>query len=324
MFDKFDLKAENAASIGQVHLAYKGGKKLAVKIQYPGVAESISSDLKMARPLAVQLLKLNDAEIDRYFKEVEERLLEESNYDLELKRSVEITNACAHIPDLFFPKYYPEYSSNRILTMDWLEGLHLKEFLDTNPSQEVRNKIGQALWDFYDYQMHTLRMIHADPHPGNFLMTNDGKLGILDFGCIKVIPDDYYQNYFALMNPDTLEDDAKIQKIFWDLDFLLKEDSQKEQAFFSDIFKQMIRLLGRPFDSHTFDFGAEGYVDEIYKFLDYIANMPELKNSNSARGSQHGLYVNRTYFGLYTILNDLKANIRTTKPDWVTPKHLKA
>ncbi|WP_337045182.1 ABC1 kinase family protein [Emticicia sp. 17c] len=323
IFDKFDLKAENAASIGQVHTAYKDGKKLAIKIQYPGVAESISSDLKMARPLAVQLLKLNDAEIDRYFKEVEERLLEESDYDLELRRSVEITDACSHIPHLFFPKYYPEYSSNRILTMDWIEGLHLKEFLDTNPSQEIRNQIGQALWDFYDFQMHTLRKVHADPHPGNFLMTPDGQLGVIDFGCIKVIPDDYYENYFALMNPDTLNDDDKIQKIFWDLDFLLKEDSPKEQAFFSEIFKQMIRLLGRPFNAHTFDFGSEGYVDEIYKFLDYIANMSELKNGNSARGSQHGLYVNRTYFGLYSILNDLKANIRTTKPDWVTPVHLK-
>jgi predicted unusual protein kinase regulating ubiquinone biosynthesis (AarF/ABC1/UbiB family) len=324
MFDKFDLKAENAASIGQVHKAEKNGKKLAVKIQYPGIADSISSDLKMARPLAVQLLNLNDAEIDRYFKEVEEKLLEESNYDLELQRSVEITNACCHIPDLFFPKYYPEYSSKRILTMDWIEGQHLKEFLDTNPSQEVRNRIGQALWDFYDYQMHTLRQVHADPHPGNFLMTPDGRLGVIDFGCVKVIPEDYYDNYFALINPDTLQDEAEIQRIFWVLDFIVEEDSPKNRVFFSDLFKKMIELLGRPFNSNTFDFGQAGYVEEIYNFFEYVAKLPELKDAKAARGSQHGLYVNRTYFGLYTILNDLKAEIKTTKPDWLTPKHLKA
>jgi len=154
-------------------------------------------------------------------------------------------------------------------------------------------------------------------------MTADGRLGVIDFGCVKVIPDDYYDNYFALMNPDTLGDEAKMEKIFWTLDFLLKEDSPQERVFFMDLFKQMIRLLGRPFDAHTFDFAKEGYVDEIYKFLDYISKLPELKSAKSARGSQHGLYVNRTYFGLYSILNDLKANIRTTKPDWVTPKHLK-
>lgn len=324
IFDKFDLKAENAASIGQVHKAEKNGKRLAVKIQYPGIADSISSDLKMARPLAVQLLNLNDAEIDRYFMEVEEKLLEESNYDLELQRSVEITNACSHVPDLFFPKYYPEYSSKRILTMDWIEGQHLKEFLDTKPSQKIRNRIGQALWDFYDYQMHTLRQVHADPHPGNFLMTPDGRLGVIDFGCVKVIPEDYYDNYFALINPDTLQDEAEVQRIFWVLDFIVEEDSPKNRVFFSDLFKKMIELLGRPFNSNTFDFGQAGYVDEIYNFFEYVAKLPELKDAKAARGSQHGLYVNRTYFGIYTILNDLKANIKTTKPDWLTPKHLKS
>jgi predicted unusual protein kinase regulating ubiquinone biosynthesis (AarF/ABC1/UbiB family) len=322
IFDEFDLNAQDAASIGQVHLAKKNGKKMAVKIQYPGIAESISSDLKMARPLAVTLLNLNDADIDRYFTEVEEKLKEESDYDLELRRSMEITQACAHIPDLFFPKYYPEYSSNRILTMDWLEGMHLKEFLDTNPSQAVRDKIGQALWDFYDFQMHTLRQVHADPHPGNFLMTNSGQLGIIDFGCVKEIPVDYYDNYFALINPDIFENEPEIMRIFWHLEFLLKEDSPKLQAFLTEVFKTMIRLLGRPFNSHTFDFGQKDYVDEIYAFFEYVAKLPELKTASAARGSQHGLYVNRTYFGLYTILNDLGAEVITTKPAWLTPKHL--
>jgi predicted unusual protein kinase regulating ubiquinone biosynthesis (AarF/ABC1/UbiB family) len=207
--------------------------------------------------------------------------------------------------------------------MDWIEGQHLKEFLDTNPSQEVRDRIGQALWDFYDYQMHTLRQVHADPHPGNFLMTPDGRLGVIDFGCVKVIPEDYYDNYFALINPDTLQDEAEVQRIFWVLDFIVEEDSPKNRVFFSDLFKKMIELLGRPFNSNTFDFGQAGYVDEIYNFFEYVAKLPELKDAKAARGSQHGLYVNRTYFGLYTILNDLKAEIKTTKPDWLTPKHLK-
>jgi hypothetical protein len=86
----------------------------------------------------------------------------------------------------------------------------------------------------------------------------------------------------------------------------------------------MIQLLGRPFNSHTFDFGQAGYVDEIYNFLEKIAKLPELKTAKAARGSQHGLYVNRTYFGIYTILSDLKAEINITKPAWLTPKHLDA
>lgn len=206
LFDKFDINSVNAASIGQVHQAWKDGKKLAVKVQYPGVADSVSSDLKIAKPLAVRLLNLDERQIDYFMQEVESKLLEETDYELELRRSIEISQACSHIEGLVFPLYYPELSSRRILTMDWLEGLHLREFLATNPSQAVRDRIGQLLWDFYDHQIHTLRQVHADPHPGNFLMRADGTMGVIDFGCIKVIPDYFYDNYFQLINPDTMLD----------------------------------------------------------------------------------------------------------------------
>lgn len=315
IFDTFDFEASNAASIGQVHRAVKDGKQLAVKIQYPGVASSISSDLRMARPLAVQLLKLNDAEIDRYFKEVETKLLEEADYTLELRRSQEITEQCSKIDNLFFPKYYPEYSSERIITMDWLNGLHLKEFLATNPDQETRNQVGQALWDFYHYQMHELKAVHADPHPGNFLFTNQGKLGIIDFGCIKEIPADFYDTYFALINPAILNHKDKMLSIFRELEFILDEDSPELVTFFFDLFYKMIELLGRPFAESTFDFGDDSYVDEVYGYFEYVAGIDELKNANAARGSQHGLYINRTFFGLYTLLNDLKAKVNISLPE---------
>jgi len=322
LFDKFEMNAVNAASIGQVHLAWKDGKKLAVKVQYPGVADSVSSDLRIAKPLAVSLLNLNERDIDRYMGEVETKLLEETDYELELQRSVYISEACASIPGLVFPQYYSELSSKRILTMDWLDGQHLKDFLQTNPSQEVRNRIGQSLWDFYHHQIHTLRQVHADPHPGNFLMRPDGSLGVIDFGCVKVIPDFFYDNYFRLINFDTLEDDALTTQIFRNLEFIVPEDSPREEAFFSDLFKQMIRLLGKPFSVNEFDFGDETYFDSVYAFADELARVEELKNSKVARGSQHGLYINRTYFGLYSMLNELKARVVTHKPAWLTARAL--
>ncbi|TDB66973.1 ABC1 kinase family protein [Arundinibacter roseus] len=317
LFDSFEIKALNAASIGQVHVATLNGKKLAVKIQYPGVANSISSDLKMVKPMAVRLFNLNESDIERYMGEVESKLLEETDYELELRRSMEISKACAHIPNLQFPVYYPEFSANRILTMDWLNGQHLKDFLLTNPSQDVRNKIGQALWDFYDFQVHQLRQVHADPHPGNFLMQADGTMGVIDFGCVKVIPDFFYENYFALINPDTVEDQAKTERIFYNLEFLVDTDTESERRMFSDLFKTMIDLLGRPFAVDSFDFGDETYFDSVYAFADDLAKVDALKNSKVARGSQHGLYINRTYFGLYSMLNELKANVVTNKPDWL-------
>lgn len=320
LFDKFDINSVNAASIGQVHQAWKNGKKLAVKVQYPGVADAVSSDLKIAKPLAVRLLNLNERDIDRYMGEVEAKLLEETDYELELKRSIEISEACAHIPGLVFPAYYPELSSKRILTMDWLDGLHLKDFLKTNPSQDVRDRIGQALWDFYDFQIHTLRQVHADPHPGNFLMRNDGTMGVIDFGCVKVIPEFYYNNYFRLINPDTLEDPILTEEVFNNLEFLTPADSPKDRQFFTELFKEMTLMLAEPFAVDTFDFGDDAYFSKVYAFAEGLGKVDEIKNSKVARGSQDGLYVNRTYYGLYAMLNELKARVTTTKPDWLRSK----
>ncbi|MCU0445545.1 MAG: AarF/ABC1/UbiB kinase family protein [Microscillaceae bacterium] len=318
LFDTFEMEAVNAASIGQVHLAYKNGKKLAVKIQYPGVADSISADLKMVKPFASIILGLPDKDIEKYLQEVELKLKEETDYELELKRSIDISQACAHIPHLVFTKYYAELSSQKILTMDWLDGKHLKEFLATNPSQEVRNQIGQALWDFYDFQMHTLKAVHADPHPGNFLLREDGTLGIIDFGCVKEIPEEFYQDFFIVINPYFLDNEELIKKVFYQNEYLHASDAPEQAEFFTELFKVMIRLLCRPFQTETFDFSDDDYFTEIYQFGDSLAKMPEILNSKEARGSRHSLYINRTYFGLYSILNELRANhIITRRPEWL-------
>lgn len=133
LFDSFTRKAVNAASMGQVHQAILRQRKLAVKVQYPGVAESVRSDLAMVKPIALSMFNLNPVEYDEFIQEVEHRMLEETDYELELKRSVELSEACAHIPNLVFPRYYPELSSSRILTMDWLEGEPLGEVLKKAP-----------------------------------------------------------------------------------------------------------------------------------------------------------------------------------------------
>ncbi|MET3880375.1 AarF/ABC1/UbiB kinase family protein [Chitinophaga sp. OAE865] len=311
LYDRFDLQACNAASIGQVHKAVKNGKNLAVKIQYPGVANSVKSDLRIVKPFAIRIVGMNEVDMDKYFDEIESKLLEETDYQLELRRSMDLSGACAHIPNLKFPGYYPEMSSDRIITMDWLDGQHLKEFLLTNPSQEVRDKIGQALWDFYQFQVHSLKQVHADPHPGNFLMRPDGTVGIFDFGCVKEIPEDFYENYFLLVDKEVLKDEKRRHQIYTNLEMIHPTDSPKEVEFFSGLFQHMIDLLTLPFTLDTFDFGNEAYFNEIYAYMDELYNMKEIRDSKVARGSRHSLYINRTYFGLYSILSDLKANVIT-------------
>ena len=318
LFDTFTRSAVNAASIGQVHQATKGGKILAIKIQYPGIADSVSSDLRLVRPFALRLLNMNEKELDHYMGEVEERLLEETDYNLEIARSREISEACAHIPNIRFPKYYDALSSEQIITMDWIEGKHIKEWMDTNPLQEARNQVGQALWDFYHHQVHNLNQVHADPHPGNFIIQKDGTLGIIDFGCVKVIPKDFYTGYFSLIKRDLLINEAELNQIFYDLEFISDKDTEVEKAYFSSVFSEMIALLGTPFHVEKFDFSDNDFFNQIFQLGDRIANDKMFRKSNQARGSRHGLYVNRTYFGIYNLLNQLQAEVVTTKPAWLT------
>jgi len=309
VFDTFTKSAVNAASIGQVHQAMKDGKKMAVKVQYPGVADSISSDLKIVRPIASRILNIKAAELEQYIGEVESKLIEETDYQLELETSMRLTKASGHLDNIIFPTYYPEYSNDRILTMDWIEGQHLKDWLATDPGQEARNKMGQAMWDFYNFQIHELKEVHADPHPGNFLVTKDGKLAIIDFGCVKKIPEEFYRPYFQLLNKDILNKDFDLESLFIELGFITKQDTEKDKKFFIDLFKEMIELLGKPFRADAFDFGDDAYFKQIFEVGERVSKMQEVRKSASARGNKHGLYVNRTYFGLYNLLNMLRAEV---------------
>lgn len=308
IYDKFNIRSSNAASIGQVHQAELKGKKLAVKIQYPGVGDSISSDLKLVKPFAFRLLGMSEKELDVYMREVEERLLEETDYELEVRRSIEFSNACSKLNNIVFPKYYPELSGRRIITMDWLEGKHLREFLATNPTQEIRNQIGQALWDFYNYQQHELRAVHADPHPGNFLITADNKLGVIDFGCIKEMPDDFYYPFFSLTASNLLDNKEETIKAFRKLEMIWKTDMPEQVEFYYKFYREMIILFAKPYMSGEFDFGKTEFFDELFGFGEKLSKMPEFKQ---ARGVKHFIYVNRTNFGLYNILHELKAKVKT-------------
>ncbi|OEK05096.1 ABC1 kinase family protein [Roseivirga misakiensis] len=316
IFDTFTKNAVNAASIGQVHRATKDGRDYAVKIQYPGVADSVKSDLKLVRPFAVRLMNLNEKDLDHYMEEVETKLIEETDYHLEVERSIEISKACGHIKNLRFPEYYPELSADRIITMDWMDGRVMKEFIQANPDQETRNKVGQALWDFYDYQIHTLRQVHADPHPGNFIISDDGVLGVIDFGCVKVIPDAFYEPYFRLIRRDMLDADSDLDRLFTELQFIYESDTAEDKAYFSSVIKDMMGLLGQPFHQHEFDFGDDTYFQKIFEMGEVISESKKFRESEKARGARDGLYINRTYFGLYNILNELKAKVVTTKPEW--------
>ena len=309
IFDTFATQSINAASIGQVHQATLEGKKLAVKIQYPGVADSISSDLAIVKPIAKKMFNLQGEGKEKFFKEIEDKLLEETNYELELEQSIAMSKDCNVIPNIVFPEYYPDLSSERILTMDWMDGKHLSEFANHNTDQNAANKIGQALWDFYMFQMHVLKRVHADPHPGNFMIDKDANLIAIDFGCIKHVPESFYIPYFELSNPQNINNPEIFEQKLFELEILRADDTPKDIQFFSALFHEMLSLFTQPMQQEQFDFSNKVFFDQIAALSDKYSNDTEIRKMNGNRGSKHFLYINRTFFGLYNLMHDLGANI---------------
>ena len=309
LFDTFSPDSINAASIGQVHKATKNGKELAVKIQYPGIRESIGSDIALVKPIAVRMFNLQGTS-DEYFQEVEDKLTEETDYKLELSQSMTVIQDCEKIHNLLFPNYYPEYSSDKIITMDWMNGIHLSEFCSSNASQEQRDKVGQTLWNFYMYQIHQLKKFHADPHPGNFLVDKNDNLIAIDFGCMKEIPNDFYVPYFEVSTPDSLKDMNYFTKKLFELEILKTTDSPKELAFFTDMFHELLSVFTQPIQAEIFDFAQPDFQAQIAALSEKFASDKTLRKMNGNRGSKHFIYVNRTFFGLYSLMFDIKAKVK--------------
>lgn len=209
VFKGFNLEAFAAASIGQVHRAVTfEDEKAAVKVQYPGISTTIESDLVMIEKLFWTLSKTTSLMpkkkvLDLAMQEMQARLKEELDYHIEAD-NLRWFESNLDLPGIKIPRVIDSYSSKRILTLEMLDGLHVDEWLATNPSQSQKNQIGQILFDFFWYSVFKLNKINADPHPGNFLFLSDGNLGVLDFGCVRQLGDEFIKN-FAEMIPAMID-----------------------------------------------------------------------------------------------------------------------
>lgn len=311
VFTDFSSSAINAASIGQVHKGSINGVAHAIKLQYPGVADSLKSDIRLVAPFATRMLGISKQEVQPYIDEVEHKLLEETDYVQELRSAQRIIAGCQHLEGTVFPQFVPEFSGKRIITMTWIEGQGLKDWIDGAPEQRAKNNIGQRLWDFYQHQIHQLRFMHADPHPGNFIITPHDELGVIDFGCIKEIPDDFYASYLKLLRHGQDLNSQEFIDALIELGLYNDTAPKKERELVLGVFREMFELVGRPLFSERFDFGQDDFFESIYKRGEALSKNSELRGL-STQGSKHFIYFNRTFFGLYQLLNQLDAEIDTS------------
>ena len=190
-----------------------------------------------------------------------------------------------------------------------MNGKHLSEYSKTKFSKEDGQKIGQTLWNFYMYQIHHLKEVHAHPHPGNFLINEDAELIAIDFGCIKKIPNRFYTPYFELAVPENINNPDFFLKKLYELEILRDDDTKEEVEYFSALFHEMLSLFTSPFHKEEFDFGDEKFWANVSNLSEKYSQDKTLRKMNGNRGSKHFLYINRTFFGLYNLLHDLKAHI---------------
>ena len=138
----------------------------------------------------------------------------------------------------------------------------------------------------------------------------EGNLIAIDFGCVKKVPLEFYTPYFELAERENINNPEFFAQKMFELEILREDDSDEEKKFFSELFYEMLSLFTTPFNEDVFDFADQEFWDKITELSEKYSKDTELRKMNGNRGSKHFLYINRTFFGLYNLLHDLKATIR--------------
>jgi len=186
LFDQFETRAFAAASLGQVHRARLKGtdQRVAIKIQYPNIGRTIRDDFRNLIALLTPMRLSGDwGNLKAQFEELHHMLEMETDYEQEAENLRIARSAFTEDDGIVVPKVFPDYSTKRILTMEFIQGLHLDKFLSTDPPQELRDQFGQKLCVAIIRLQQSRNLVYADPQPGNYLFMPDGRLGAIDFGC---------------------------------------------------------------------------------------------------------------------------------------------
>ncbi|MCP4673594.1 MAG: AarF/ABC1/UbiB kinase family protein [Desulfobacula sp.] len=305
VFEFFDTKAFAAASLGQVHLAKsRKGEELAVKIQYPDIARTISNDIQLLKTLLRPMAEYHIIKIA--LEEIQQVLLNETDYEKE-EQNIRYFSKNIKNDRVLIPETYPNLSTRHVLAMSLMEGQVLNKWLETSPDQKSRNLIAQTLHDIFVEGFYELKQMHADPNPGNFLVTDDLKICLLDFGCVRAFDNNFIDLYQQLIRISAggekeayLELLKRMKLVTPDLD----PDIQNQMVL---LFMKMGEWLSQLFKEREFDFGANpDFMEQgrqigrqMHKLKKHIHNItPEF------------IFIDRTRYGLIKLFEKMKVKIR--------------
>jgi predicted unusual protein kinase regulating ubiquinone biosynthesis (AarF/ABC1/UbiB family) len=239
LFEEFEREAAAAASIGQVHRAVLcDGRRVAVKVQYPGVAEAIRADMqnaglimRMAKALAPGLDAKAAAE------ELKERVMEELDYELEAQSQRSFARAYRDHPFAHVPDVVTRLSTTRVLVSEWVDGVGF-DAIAALPDDE-RDRFGEIVYRFCFGSIYHLQHFNADAHPGNYLLMADGRVAFLDFGMTKQLDAEQIDLEIAALSAVFDDDPERLRVALHDLGFL--RDPRKVDA---EQLMQHVRAIG--------------------------------------------------------------------------------
>ena len=253
LFARFEREPFAAASLGQVHRAQlEDGREVAVKVQYPGIAQSLQADLDNVG-LLVRSVSLAGKGLDgrAYYAELCRELLLELDYRREAALARAFGAAVAPLPELVVPQVVDARSSGRVLTLELLPGVTLKDWVPTRPTAEARFRVSQQLVRAIHGPFFLEGLIHADPHPGNFLVMPDGRLGVLDFGSIKRFSADFVEANRRLFERSLRSEMEELLALCREVGFSVELPEPEARDFLLGV----VDIAGRPWRTGAYDFG---------------------------------------------------------------------
>jgi len=260
LFDRFDEQPMAAASLGQVHRArLADGTEVVVKVQYPDIDRTIHSDLSNLKTMLTASGVFGRAfDMDPYFRELEDMLRLELDYVQEAVNLEEMRALLGDHPDLEVPRYVPERSTERVLTMEKVGGVHLDDFLATGPDEATRNRAGCALIDLIMEGLLVHRVLHADPQLGNFLFQPDGRVAVLDHGCIKRFEEPFIADYRRALRAQLGHDREAVVDAYADVGYIRQDAGPRTREALWEISEIYARPISR---DRVYTFGSEPLVE---------------------------------------------------------------
>ncbi len=254
LFREFDRTPLAAASLGQVHRAVlRDGRPVAVKVQYPGIAATLSGDMDNLGLVVNTLSKASRlADGTAYFQELREELLLETDYRREAGLCTAFARGVARLPELKVPAVIPERTTGRVLTLELLQGRTLKDWVVSGPSAGERFRVARQLLLAIYGPFFTVGEMHADPHPGNFMVLEDGRLGLLDFGSNK-----RFSPRFVDANRRMFLHAVRLESM--DVMGLSREvgfTSELPDAEAAELIQEVLHIAGRPMRTTPYDYAT--------------------------------------------------------------------